>query len=111
MELANTVSQYMTSDSGTEHERADSEQLHTSAGPSSTLLQLEDVLLELKNVDQQTEDGHIQSGVRHNYLKGLILNCVQGALSMVKDKDETGRETKRVSLVLKLMRLEGDAGI
>lgn len=71
-------------------------------------LQLEDVLLDLQNVNQQNEPDY---GQRRLNVKGLILACVQAALSMVKDKQEnSSRETDRVALLLKLLHQEHDEG-
>lgn len=44
-------------------------------------------------------------------MKGLVLNSVHAALSMVKNKNEnTARETERITLARKLL-LEEDEGI
>ncbi|XP_053396009.1 E3 ubiquitin-protein ligase rnf213-alpha-like [Mercenaria mercenaria] len=71
-------------------------------------LQLDDVLLDLRNVDKHGGEGFSQGYGQHRLnVKGLILACVQAALSMVKDKEEnTSKETDRVALVLKLLHQE-----
>ncbi|XP_053396010.1 E3 ubiquitin-protein ligase rnf213-alpha-like [Mercenaria mercenaria] len=73
-------------------------------------LQLDDVLLDLRNVDKHGGEGFSFSqgyGQHRLNVKGLILACVQAALSMVKDKEEnTSKETDRVALVLKLLHQE-----
>jgi hypothetical protein len=68
-------------------------------------LQLEDVVLDLETVEEQPRHGRLN-------VKGLILNCVQAALSMVKDKFvNSQRETERVSLVLKLLHQDTNEGM
>ncbi|XP_060590421.1 E3 ubiquitin-protein ligase rnf213-alpha-like, partial [Ruditapes philippinarum] len=71
-------------------------------------LQLDDVLLDLKSVDKHGGEGFNKGYGQHRLnVKGLILSCVQAALSMVKDKVEnTNKETDRVGLVLKLLHQE-----
>ena len=71
-------------------------------------LQLDDVLLYLRNVDKHGGEGVSKRYGQHRLnVKGLILSCVQAALSMVKDKVEnTNKETDRVGLVLKLLHQE-----
>ena len=70
-------------------------------------VQLHDVLADLRNVDtHQGTSQRVYGQNRHN-VKGLVLACVQAALSMVKDKEEnTSKETDRVALVLKLLHQE-----
>jgi hypothetical protein len=76
-------------------------------------LQLDDVLLDLKSVDKHGGEGFNKGYGQHRLnVKGLILSCVQAALSMVKDKVEnTNKETDRVGLVLKLLHQEQVEGI
>ncbi|XP_053396342.1 E3 ubiquitin-protein ligase rnf213-alpha-like isoform X2 [Mercenaria mercenaria] len=81
----------------------------TALGTSGEPLQLNDVLLDLQSVGSQHDPGISQQGYGQHRLnvKGLILACVQAALSMVKDKEEnTSKETDRVALVLKLLHQE-----
>lgn len=73
-------------------------------------VQLDDVQFDVHSVDQNI-------GRHANYthskvnVKGIILNCVHAALSMVKDKTEhISRETERVSLVLKLLHQDKEEG-
>jgi hypothetical protein len=64
--------------------------------------------LQLDDTDESFDKGQHRLNV-----KGLILSCVQAALSMVKDKVENtnNKETDRVGLVLKLLHQEQVEGI
>ncbi|XP_060586347.1 E3 ubiquitin-protein ligase rnf213-alpha-like [Ruditapes philippinarum] len=74
-------------------------------------LQLHDVLFDLKNVGKHHGTSPRGYGQNRQNVKGLVLACVQAALSMVKDKEEnTSKETDRVALVLKLMHQDQDEG-
>jgi hypothetical protein len=74
-------------------------------------LQLHDVLFDLKNVGKHHGTSPRGYGQNRQNVKGLVLACVQAALSMVKDKEEnTSKETDRVALVLKLMYQDQDEG-
>ncbi|XP_060597648.1 E3 ubiquitin-protein ligase rnf213-alpha-like, partial [Ruditapes philippinarum] len=73
-------------------------------------LQLHDVLFDLKHVGTHRTSPRGYGQNRQN-VEGLVLACVQAALSMVKDKEEnTSKETDRVALVLKLMYQDQDEG-
>ncbi|XP_053396339.1 E3 ubiquitin-protein ligase rnf213-alpha-like isoform X2 [Mercenaria mercenaria] len=62
-------------------------------------LQLDDVLLDLQSVDNHQNLTQGEYGQRKINVKGLILACVQAALSMVKDKVEhKTKETERVAM-------------
>lgn len=81
-----------------------------SEDAKSAALQLDDIRLQIRTT---VDDRHIHKTYRQGIsnVKALILNCVQAALSMVKDRSENSkRETARVSLVLKLLHKETDSG-
>jgi hypothetical protein len=76
-------------------------------------LKFNDLHLELRSLEKRgVESFNERDGQNILNVKGLILSCVQKALSMVKNKEEnTNKETDRVGLVLKLLHQEQIEGI
>ncbi|KAL4233165.1 hypothetical protein ACF0H5_007850 [Mactra antiquata] len=78
-----------------------------SAQNNNDTLKLDDVLLDLNSVGDSNKPHGMESSTSRLNVKKLMLNCVQAALCMVKDKTEnTNKETDRVALVLTLLHQE-----